>query len=477
MTLQDTVRRWIINILDLNDLTDIATRNRIERLAELRSYYDGYHKQQLRVKPGKFDDNLTVNLCGLIVDKSVSALVGDPADGQGLSWSFPSDTGETSTPAITWLDEQWAHNKQAIFLHKNALVGAESGIPCIKLVPDGAGNIRLVNVNPLLLDIETMPQDAETVAEYTIRYIVNEDGKEVAYREETEPNDPNNPTAWTIETKRQIGGKRWELVNPPVLWPYPFPPLLHWQNLPCTDSPYGRSDIESILPIQDRYNFLVSNISKIIRLFAHPNRYGKNISAQMDGGEFKMGPDEMPIFTGDGDIIQMPPVGDLPGAMLFLDSLRESMFVLSREVDTQSLKDKVGAISNFVMRVLYHDMLDKLGTKRMLYGDTYIELNKRMLVLGGYEGEECTIQWPDPLPVNETEEVAGLQADMNMGLVSIQTAQERRGYDPEQEQERMDSEKQSSTNAGGLILSEFFKNNNTPRTQPAEKVGTDVVKG
>lgn len=455
MTLKDTVRGWLINLLDLNDLTDVATRNRIERLANLRDYYDGMHKQQLRVKPGKFDDNLTVNLVGLIVDKSVSALVGDPVDGQGLTWTFPSETEDNVPKQVSWLSEQWENNKREIFLHKNALSGAESGFPAVKLVPDGAGNIRLINLNPLLLTVENDAQDADKVTRYIIRYIVVENDRQVAYREDTFPTNPE-AIAWTIETKRQVGGKRWELVNPPVLWQYDFPPILEWQNLPVTDSPYGRSDIEGIIPIQDRYNFLVSNLSKIIRLYAHPNRYGKNITAQMDGGEFKMGPDEMPIFSGDGEIIQMPPVGDLPGAMIFLQSLRESVFMLAREVDTLSLKDKVGQITNFALRVLYKDMLEKLGTKRLLYGAAYVELNRRMLVLGGFKPESCTIAWPSPLPVNEAEETAALQVDMNMGLVSKQTAQEMRGYDNEQETERMATETANSTNAGGLLLQSFF---------------------
>lgn len=463
MTIRESVRTWLINLLDINDLTDTAARNRIERLAELRSYYDGLHKAQLKVKPGKFDDNLTVNLVGLIVDKAVSALVGDPADGQGLTWTFPSEAMTKGDKEITvvpkqiqWLSAQWEANHREIFLHKNALSGAESGYPCVKLVPDGQGNIRLINLNPLLLTVQTASQDADKVIEYCIRYIVVENDKQVKYQEETKPaQDEGEITSWILETKKQISGGRWEVVDT-TPWLYPFPPILAWQNLPCADSPYGRSDIEGIVQIQDRYNFLVSNISKIIRLFAHPQRYARNLTAQMEDGQLKMGPDDMPSWSGDGEIIQLPPVGDLPGAMLFLQSLRESAFTLAREVDTTSIKDKAGVLSNFVMRVMYHDMLDKLGTKRLLYGAAYTELNRRMLVLGGYEPESCTINWPDPLPVNEQEETTALQADMNMGLVSKQTAQEARGYNPEMEQERMATETANSTNAGGLLLQNFF---------------------
>lgn len=448
MGLKNTLRTWFLDWLG-----ESPEKSREAKLEKLHEYYEGEHKPQLRVKPGKFDDNLTINLCGLIVDKSVSALVGDPASGHGLTWTFPSETDGEKPKSIQWLDAQWEAVGREIWLHKNALIGATSGFPVVKLVPDGKGNIRPINIKPEIVEVVTDPQDADKVLMYVLAYSLVEDNKNVEYREETKP---VTDTSWVVELKKNAGGDRWEIVSS-TPWPYPFAPILCWQNLPDTEQPYGRSDIESIIPIQDRYNFLVSNISKIIRLYAHPNRYGRNLTAQMEDGQFKMGPDEMPIFNGDGEIVQMPAVGDLPGAMQFLQTLRESAFVLSREVDTLSMKDRVGQITNFALRVLYRDFLDKLGTKRMLYGAAYQELNRRMLALGNYEPETCIIDWPDPLPVNEVEEISALKADRELGLVSKQTAQKIRGYDPEDEDERMAAEAQTETDAGANILKSFFR--------------------
>jgi hypothetical protein len=207
----------------------------------------------------------------------------------------------------------------------------------------------------------------------------------------------------------------------------------------------------------------MSNISKVTRLFAHPQRYARNLSAQMrtnpktGEAEMALGPDEMPAFTGDGEIVQLQPAGDVTGMLEYAQVIRGLIFSLAREVDIESLKDKVGAITNFGLRILYRDFLDKLGTKRMLYGAAYQELNRRLLQLGGYEPETCEISWPDPLPVNETEETQGLQVDMGLGLVSKQTAREIRGYDNKNETERMTNEATSANNAGGLILENFFK--------------------
>jgi hypothetical protein len=156
-------------------------------------------------------------------------------------------------------------------------------------------------------------------------------------------------------------------------------------------------------------------------------------------------------------ITQLAAVGDLPAAIQFENKLREYIFTIAREVDVSLFKDKVGAVTNMGLRMMYKDALEKLGTKRMLYGNAYQELNRRLLILGGYEGEVCTINWPDPLPVNVVEETTALQADMNMGLVSKQTVQEKRGYDHEQETARMMEEKTGTENAGAMLLNNFFK--------------------
>jgi len=175
-----------------------------------------------------------------------------------------------------------------------------------------------------------------------------------------------------------------------------------------------------------------------------------------------MGPDEMPMFTGDGSIEQIAPISDMGGALEFANYIREVMFAISREVDTNTIKDKVGVLTNFALKVMYRDFLDKLGTKRMLYGNAYQELNRRLLILGNYEPEICEIYWPDPLPVNEAEETQAVKLDMELGLISKQTAREIRNYDHEQEEERVGEEKLGQDNAGSMLLNNFFSGKNQP---------------
>ena len=443
----DNAKTWIVNWLGIEQQTP-----RDKELKRLDEYYEGEHKEQLKVKPAAFNDNISANFCGLIVNKAVSALVGDPADGHGLSWTFPSELDGVKDAPIEWLDTVWDENNKEIFLHMNALAGAKYGYPAVKIVTDGVGGIELVNIKTKLLKVETDPQNAAKIIKYVIQYIQEEDNKQVQIREVTEPSGDG----WSISTYRKVGAQKEVLDGTPVFWPYPFPPILSWQNLPDDDSPYGQSDIESIIPLQDRYNFVMSNISKIIRLYAHPQRFGKNLTQQIIEDYMAMGPDEMLLLEGDGEIVQLPNDANLDGSLQFANMLRELIFSIGREVDVSVFKDKVGAVTNMGLKLMYKDALEKLGTKRMLYGNAYQELNRRLLILGGYSPEICQINWPSPLLEDEVLEVASLKADMELGIVSKQTIAEIRGYDWEDEQERIGNEKMASDNAGGIILDRFF---------------------
>jgi len=43
------------------------------------------------------------------------------------------------------------------------------------------------------------------------------------------------------DINRETGGK-WRVVSEEV-WPYPLPPIIHWQNLPMVGNAWGMPDI------------------------------------------------------------------------------------------------------------------------------------------------------------------------------------------------------------------------------------------
>ena len=458
-------RQW----LGIDEFMDEALQQRYDRNATLRNYYRGVQRKQLRVRTGQADDNLTLNYVGLVIERGISMLLGE-----GIEFDLGGEEEEDARQE--YIDEIWLANKRDILLHKIAQYGGNIGTCYMKILPDGTSARddsekllpRLIPLDPLLMEIVTPAEDIDQVLMYVMRYnIINERGEEVARKEETvqnfvavEEQGESGPqivgfqnNGWTINNYEAGRNGNWVLMSS-ELWAYEFPPIIHWQNLPLAGSPYGMSDVENVIDLQDRINFIASNISKIIRYHAHPKTWGRNIGTQ---SEQSWGADEMVVFNGDNAMLDnLEMQSDLLESQNFLLSLRQSLFDITRTVDITSLADKLGALTNFGLRVLFYDSIAKLNTKKELYGEALVELNHRLLELGEINPSDGgEVVWPDTLPGNEQEEVAGLQFDLNAGIVSKQTAARDRGYDWEIEQERIGEEKVSNENFGSLLLQQF----------------------
>lgn len=450
----------------INRLSDnIANRlldDKNKPMLTARNYRMGIQTPQLKLRPGQFDDNITLNFISLIANRIVSQVVGS-----GLDYDFE---GDVETDSERWLKACMKANHEEILFHRAVLAGVEAGTGYLFIQPDGIvgedSDIfpRLTLLESAFVSIETLPEDFEAIISYTVKYkFVNVDGKESARKRIIKRTD------YVFDDSGNIvgGGDQWEIIdyilNPAtnkfdevarVAWPFYFAPIVHWQNLPSLDKPEGEPDITAdLLAMQDRVNFVSSNASKIIRFYAHPQRFSRFYNAQEKA---KMGPDEMPNFgDANGGIFQLEPLGDMAGVMAYLKLLRQAMFDRARVIDIDSMQDKIGALTNFGMRVLYQDNINLINTHRKLFGDALEDLVNRLLIIGGRPPVPCKIVWRDWMPVNEVEETAAIQADMAAGLLSKQTAAGLRGYDWEKEQMRIADEKTAEGDIGTAILEAF----------------------
>jgi len=136
------------------------------------------------------------------------------------------------------------------------------------------------------------------------------------------------------------------------------------------------------------------------------------------------------------------------------------MFDVARSVDIDSLADKLGSLTNFGLRVLYQDALSKLEEKRGLYGEAIVEINHRLLELAGApDTDGGEVVWEDVMPANESEVAQAIRTDLELGLVSKQTAAGLRGYTWADEEERMAGEKVAGDNVGAALLRAFGQGN------------------
>ena len=450
MSIFDDIRNRIVDtIAGLVLPADYVYRRKVNM--GLRAYRNGIQEKQLKVKPMQSDDNITMNFVGLVIDRSVSMLFG-----KGVTFDYESDEVEDYVNLV------WEANRKELMLHKIGLTGAEGGTWYVKIIPNGKmykGNLvtRLVCLDPSLLSIETKEDDIETVTAYNIIYMVKRDGKDKAFCERTYLNGE----AWWVKSgiikKTDKNGEIvFETIDSDEAFGFPVCPIIHGQNLVNIETVYGDPDVTGdVIEIQDRLNLVSSNISKIIRLHAHPLTVGKGFSGS---NPIDIEPGKLVQTSDTQDIYNVEMQSDLASSQTYLMTVRQGLFDITRTVDISSMNDKLGALTNFGLRVLYQDSLSKNETKKQLYGDALLELNRRLLVIGGKEADdEGHIEWPDPLPVNEQEEITGLTFDIQNGLASKETIAEERGYIWLNESEKIEAEKSQGDNIGAALLANFTR--------------------
>ena len=429
-----------------------------------RKYYTGDQKRPLFVKPNKADDNLIVNLVGLAVDRSVSHVLAG-----GVEFDLPevSEAENADNPQQDYIDAVWELNKKALLLLNAEINSSVFGTGFMKIKPDGitdpySGEMypRLIALNPEYLTINADPQDQERIISYVVEYTIGE----TTYRETTrlaQADDyevpPEELTTWVIVNEKQNANTgRWETIDKSD-WPYKFPNIVHWKNLPSIGSVYGSSDIDDILGMQDKSNFTISSIQKQVRLQSHKQPWARGINKN---DKLDVGPDTLIQLQSEAaELGILDFQTDIAGSLAFSKDLRQSIFDIAREVDITSITDKIGALTNFGLRVLYTDALGKCDTKRLLFGEALQELNRRLLVLNGMEGELSRpgeVQWQDPLPVNVIEKFQAQAEELAMGVVDKQTIAEENGRDWETIKARLDEEKATGDNAVGAAILRAF---------------------
>lgn len=398
-------------------------------------YYRGEHKRQLKVKPGQPDDNVIMNLAKKLVDTGVAMLFG-----RGVQFELSE---RTDTDAERVLRSIWRENRSHILLNDIALNGYVTGHPVVKILPgEDDGLPRIININPAALTVFWKADDVDTVLFYSLKW--SDDARQDIVRD---------GGAWRIFNYRRIGGQ-WELADEKI-WRYSWSPILDWKNLPNPNMYYGVSDLEHA-DLNDDINFVASNILRILRYHAHPKTIGTGARAdalqQTDIDSFWTFPNE------NAKIYNLEMQSDLTSSLEYLKLLRTAFFSLGAGVDMSHIMSSLREVTNFSIKVLYKDAVDRLILKRALYGEALVEINRRVLELAGFGAENHTmLHWPEPLPADETAQANALQMERDLGVVSKQTAAARLGYDWETELARLDAEAAGEQDLGAQLLAAFEK--------------------
>jgi hypothetical protein len=406
-----------------------------QALADMKrkeAYYGGVQPKQLKLKVGQYDDNLITNFIKLAVDRSTSMLFGG-----GVEFNVPEGNEHDKK---RFLDAMWEANKKNILLSRWGMDGEVYGTSYFKIIPQSIrhnDNLypRLLLLDPKLMTLRWNEMDAEIIEAFVFEVKIGEDVVREVTRpakedEEIETEDgyglaPIN--SWVIEKYATEKGGQLKMVSQ-TLWNYDFPPIIHVQNLPGLHTPLGISGIAGLEDVQDKYNLVISNMLKIVRYHSTPKTWGSGLPAGSTMERVSWGADEIiKLSSENGKLQNLEMQSDLSSSRAIAQDLRQSIFDLARVVDIASITDKIGALTNFGLRVLYSDALSKNEIRRALYGDALIEMNRRCLILNDYDGDNEVI-WGSDMPADEKEDAALILQDLAAGLTSKETAAEERGY-------------------------------------------------
>jgi len=427
----------------LQALSKLLRENESDRLESFQRRREAYVSgggKPLKTDSGGFDDSVRLNYARMVVDKGVAFLFGKDV-------GFELVEG-AQTPAEEWLDGVWKANRKMSLLQKLATNGGIYGTAFLKIHLQPGRDPKLVVVDPETVSVALDPMDVDTVLRYTIRYQTTDPNtdKIISVRQVM----AQEGLQWLITDEiGDVGGATWQTVNTQV-WPYRFAPMLHCQNLIAPNAFWGVSDIEDdLLEVIGKESYTVSNILKILRYHAHPKTWARGVSA----AQIKVNPDNMIVLPGETATIQnLEMQSDLASSIAMHKELRQFIHELARvpEVATGRV-ESIGTLSGVALEILYQPLLEKTEAKRMTYGEMLVELNRRLLAIGGYGEENYTeLRWQEMLPKDRAAEANAALSLKQLG-VSGDTLVQQFGYDPDLEREKRAKE----SDLGQALLQAF----------------------
>lgn len=422
----------------MNTLTGALSIRYLQAQAAWKAYR-GEYRRTFKVKPGSADPNVKANYAKIVVTKTVTSLFGNEPSFDVVDDEETGETGRLKA-AQKYLDRAWKHNNKMAFLQKAGINAAVNG-DCFIHLADADPYPRLVNLNPMLCDVVTNPNDYEDAWSYTYSWEGTDQlGQPVPMRR-----------TWT-KTESGWWDRIFELFEqgPSLIselyLDQPFPPIFHWQNLPNPTGYFGEPDLTpDIIHMMERINGNLSNWNKMALQNASPRPWGSGFEAD----DLKQAPDETLVLPNkDAKLGLLEMKTDATVVDLLHTRLKETLYETARmpEIATGKMQN-IGVLSGLALHILYQPLLEATGQKRTLCGPPLEQLSEAVLWLGGFKNLSVSVEWPDLLPSDPQLAAQVLQADQELGIVSRETASKKRGYDPSKEAARIKREAGGNDNA------------------------------
>lgn len=445
---------------DASSRGDDERKKRMEEIDLRWEWYEGNHPDTLRVEAGEKNDNIKLGLIERGVDKAVDFVrvpkwyelpggITRSTDAEGVV----SEERTVEQDALDVLYERYAPDLPDLLL-----TGWTSGHSFMKLHWEDVEGVTIPAMS--LIDPRIMTvywQNGRSSKPKPVWYRMQWTDGRSAWRQDIVPGAMvgNEGATWVIIDYMQQAGGRWE-EQARDIWGFPFSPIVDVPHKRVPYQFYGKPGITKMLMnLNNSINFVNSNTGRIIKFHAHPRTIGVGVDAADVEATSIDGFFTTPAGT---NVFNLEMQSDLLSSMAFDENLRRELYSEMRVVDTASIKDKLGQLTNFGLRQLFNDQIEMTEEHRRDYGAAMGEALRRMLWMAGYEFKSPPVAtWPEILPTNRIEAVAAAQAEYDLGVVSARTLAEElgRNYEAEQAQKRLEEQDASDVLTDALLRSQM----------------------
>jgi len=215
-------------------------------------------------------------------------------------------------------------------------------------------------------------------------------------------------------------------------------PIVHIQNVSQPFHYAGISEVEPLIPLQDELNTRLSDRAYRLAMQSFKMYLCKGLGAP---DSLSIGPGVM-IATDDTQASIQTFGGDAeaPSEDAHFEAIRNALDKLSGvpPLATGVVQGKVGNLSSaMALKVTLMGLLSRTARKQVTYGRGLAEASRLILAaldhLDILKTDEIDrsirIDWPDPLPIDEREQVQTAEAKLRLGI-DQQQIQNELGYTP-----------------------------------------------
>lgn len=258
-------------------------------------------------------------------------------------------------------------------------------------------------------------------------------------------------------------------------------PVVHIPNVFVSGSPWGQSDIESIITLNREYNEKSTEISDIVAYHASPLTIvtGAKINQLERGAKRVWGglPSDANVFNLENGV-------DLSGPLAYLELIKRAMHEMTGVPETAlGQMQPVSNTSGVALSIQFQPMIQKYGRKKRTYTTGLMRINELALrTLFLFEPETLTYDpatdgiiqddqpiqvdpndpllyqiecsWPPPLPVDTLIKLNEVQMMLMLGLESKRGALHALGeeFPDEKMAEIYEELKQDAIESGALSM-------------------------